>query len=96
MAMAMAAASTHPTMAACSIPTASITASTSVTIASRVAASVGRSDWPVPRLSKSTTRPIAANRSRKCAASGSSATTSRCDTQPIKATMSIGPHPITR
>ena len=93
----MLAPSDWPKSAARSDPAASITARTSSMRCSSVArlASGTRSDIPVPRLSKRIRRLKDASRRRNPARSGSSQPDSRCETQPLTKTRSLGPSPIT-
>ena len=77
--------------------TASRTARTSSIRCSRVGSSLTgtRSESPVPRLSKRIRREKDASRDRNRANRGSAQKYSRCDTQPITKTRSIGPSPTT-
>jgi hypothetical protein len=87
--------SEYPNSAARSLPAASITACTSSIRVSRSGRPAGRSDNPVPRLSKRISRENDASRFRKWAERGSSQSSSRCETKPGTSTRSNGPSPTT-
>jgi hypothetical protein len=86
-----------PTSAACLDPTASITARTSSMRCSSEGSSLSetRSERPVPRLSNRMSRENDARRERNRAKSMFFQKYSRCETQPITKTRSIGPSPTT-
>src|SRR5882724_9947118 len=71
-----------PNRFARSMPTASITARMSSARSSRVAIFTGRSERPVPRLSKRMSRQNLLNRSKNSARLGISQSRSRCDIVP--------------
>lgn len=87
--------SDEPNSAARSEPAASITARTSSIRSSRVAASVTRSDKPVPRLSNKINRENDASRRKNRANGGHYHATSKFDTGEGENTRSNGPSPTT-